>query len=193
MRVATDAQVVELLTDSKWNCGIKVDGTNLYDDGPETNCIKLKFPDWPGRAAYFSSRATRLGLADDETQFRGALLWITFSELGSLAPIGWKLVEKMRQGFGENRPLQTARAHYFRSDELLDLRAFLLPCFVFGWDAYFIPFGRTDFFVHVSHDEYWGVISRTREAHDRTLAELEDLNPTESPDMRRRFCIGASS
>jgi hypothetical protein len=193
MHAGTDAEVVEVLADSKWDCGIKVDGTNLYYDGPEANCIKLKFPDLPGRAAYFSSRATRLGLVDDEAQFQGALLWITFSELGSLAPIGWKLVEKMRQGFGENRSLQTARAHYFRNDELLDLRAFLLPCFVFGWDAYLIPFGRNDFFVHVSHDEYWGVVSRTREAHDRMLAELEDLNPTESLAMRNQFCTRASS
>jgi hypothetical protein len=192
MRVATDAEVMELLTDSKWNSGIKVDGTNLYYESPEANCIKLKFPDLPGRAAYFSSRAAGLGLGGDETQFQGALLWITFSELGSLAPIGWKLVEKMRQGFGENRPLQTARAHYFRIDELLDLRAFLLPCFVFGWDAYLIPFGRNDIFVHVSHDEYWGVVSRTRGAHDSMVAELKDLNPTESPGMRSRFCMGAS-
>jgi hypothetical protein len=193
MHVGTDAQVVEFLTDSKWDCGIRVDGTYLYYDGPEANCFELKFPDLPGRAAYFSSRATRLGLVDDEAQFQGALLWITFSELGSLAPIGWKLIERMRQGFGENRPLQTARAHYFRNDELLDLSAFLLPCFVFGWDAYLIPFGRNDFFVHVSHDEYWGVVSRTREAHKTMLAELQDLNPTESQRMRSRFCIGANS
>jgi hypothetical protein len=119
----------------------------------------------------------------------GALLWITYPELGNLAPIGWKLVEKMRQGFGENRPLQTARAHFFRRDELLDLKAFLLPCFVFGWDAYLIQMGRNDFFVHISHDEYWGVVSRTRKAYDGLFAELEDLNPTESPDMRRRFCL----
>ncbi len=192
MRVATDAEVTELLTDSKWNCGIKSNGTNLYYDNPEANYIKLKFPDLPGRAAYFSSRAARLGLGDDETQFQGALLWITFSELGSLAPIGWKQLERMRQGFGENRPLQTARAHYFRNDELLDLTAFLLPCFVFGWDAYLVPFGRSDFFVHVSHDEFWGVISRTREAHDSLLAELKGLAPTESPGIRSRFCKGAS-
>jgi hypothetical protein len=189
MHVGTDAEVRQSLSDGKWDCGIKVDGTNLYYNSPEANCIELKFPDSPGRAAYFSSRASRLGLIDDEAQFQGALLWITYSELGSLAPIGWKLVEKMRQGFGENRPLQAARAHFFRSDELLDLGAFLLPCFIFGWDAYLIPFRRNDFFVHVSHDEYWGVVSRAREAHDRLLAELEDLNPTESADMRRRFCL----
>jgi len=188
MHAGTDAEVLQLLSDDKWGCGIKVEGTNLHYDGPEADCIELKFPDLPERAAYFSSRASRLGIPGDEAHFHGAMLWITYSEPGSLAPIGWKLIEKMRQGFGENRPLQTARAHFFRSDELLDLRAFVLPCFVFGWDAYLVPFGSNDFFVHVSHDEYWGVVSRTREAYDKLFAELEDLNPFESPDMRRRFC-----
>jgi hypothetical protein len=116
------------------------------------------------------------------------LLWITYSEPGSLAPIGWKVVEKMRQGFGENRSLQTARAHFFRSDELLDLKAFLLPCFVFGWDAYLVPFSNNGYFVHVSHDEYWGVVAKTRKAYDALHAELSDLKPMESPNMRKRFC-----
>ena len=156
MHVGTDEEVVRILTNDKWNSGIRADQQNLFYDGPEANCIELKFPDWPGRAAYFSSRASRLGLSYGEEHFSGAVLWITYSEPGSLAPIGWKQVERMRQGFGENRSLQTAKAQFFRSDELLDLRAFLLPCFVFGWDAYLVPFGRNDFFVHVSHDEYWG-------------------------------------
>jgi len=189
MHVGTDKDVLQMISDDRWGCGIKLDGTHLYYSNPEANCIELKFPDWPGRAAYFSSRASRLGLIGDEAQFQGALLWITYSEPGSLAPIGWKLIEKMRQGFGENRPLQTARAHFFRSDELLDLQAFLLPCFVFGWDAYLVPCGRNDFFVHISHDEYWGVVSRTQKANEMLLAELKDLNPRESPTMRERFCL----
>jgi hypothetical protein len=188
MQVGTHNETLKLFSDNKWDCGIKLGNTNLYYDVPEANCIELKWPDLPGRAAYFSSKASRLGLDGDEARFQGAMLWVPYSELGSLAPIGWKLVEKMRQGFGENRPLQTANAHFFRSDELLDLRAFLLPCFVFGWDAYLVPFGRNDFFVHISHDEYWGVVSRTRKAYEALFAELKDLNPAESPNMRRRFC-----
>jgi hypothetical protein len=188
MHVGTDAEVLRMLSDVKWDCGIKLTEMDLYYEDPEANCIQLEFPDLPEKAAYLAARASRLGLANDEARFVGALLWITYPELGSLAPIGWKVVEKMRQGFGENRPLQTARAHFFRRDELLDLKAFLLPCFVFGWDAYLIQFGRNDFFVHISHDEYWGVVSRTRQAYDGLFAELEDLNPTESPGMRRRFC-----
>jgi hypothetical protein len=187
VQVGTPNEVLQLLSDNRWNCGIKVDDTNLYYDVPEANCLDVKWPDSPGRAAYFSWKASRLGLDGDEAQFHGALLWVPYAELGSLAPIGWKLVEKMRQGFGENRPLQAANAHLFRRDELLDLKAFLLPCFVFGWDAYLVPFGRNDFFVHISHDEYWGVVSRTREAYDNLLSELQDLNPTESPSMRKRF------
>ena len=189
MNVGTDAEAIEMITDSRWNSGIRVERDNLFYDCEDANCIQLKFPDRPGRAAYFSFRASRLGLPDGEEHFHGAVLWVTYSELGSLAPIGWKQVERMRQGYGENRSLETARAHFFRSDELLDLKAFLLPCFVFGWDAYLVPFGRNDFFVHVSHDEYWGVITRTREAYDRLFAELDDLNPVESPGMRRRFCV----
>jgi hypothetical protein len=191
MHVGTDTDVLHLFSDDRWNCGIKLDGPYMYYTNAEANCIELEFPDLPGTVAYLSSRASRL--AGDEMQFQGALLWITFPELGSLAPIGWKLLEKMRQGFGENRPLQTARAHFFRRDELLDLQAFLLPCFIFGWDAYLVPFGRHDFFVHVSHDEYWGVVSRTQKAYDTLFAELKDLNPKESSAMRGRFCLGNDS
>ena len=189
MHVGTDAEVRQLLYDNKWNSGIQAGDSNLYYDSPEANCFEVKFPDSPGRAAYLSLRASRLGTAN----FHGALLWITYSELGSLAAIGWKTVEKMRQGFGENRSLQTARGHFFRSDELLDLEAFLLPCFVFGWDAYLVPFGSNEFFVHVSHDEYWGVVSKTREAYEKLFAELSDLSPVESAHMRRRFCRSAGA
>ena len=188
MYVGTDADIIQLLSDRKSNRGIKTDGGRLYFDSPEADCIELKFPDTPGRAGYFCRRAARLGPFDDLT-FYGAALWITYAELGSLSPIGWRIVEKMRQGFGENRPLQNARAHFFRTDELQDLEAFLLPCFVFGWDAYLIPFGSNDFFVHVSHDEYWGVISKTKKKHQELLEELSDLGPIESEAMRRRFCF----
>lgn len=131
MHVGTDDDVLRLLSDSKWNSAIRVGSDNLYYDVPEASCLELRWPTSPGRAAYFTRKASRLGLDGDgdAARFQGALLWVTFSELGSLAPTGWKLVEKMRQRFGENRPLQTARAHFFRSDELVDLTAFVLPCF----------------------------------------------------------------
>jgi hypothetical protein len=191
MQVGSDAEVRELVSQANWHSGIKMEGTNLYYKSAEANCIEMKFPDRPARAAYFSSRASMMGLHGDQANFQGALLWITYSEPGSLAPIGWKQIERMRLGFGENRSLGTARAHFFRSDELLDLQAFLLPCFVFGWDAYLVPFYSNEFFVYVSHDEYWGIVAKTRTAYDALVVELSDLNPIESPHMRRRFCLAS--
>lgn len=189
MHVATDAEVVKFLAEIEWNHGIKVDGTTLYYVTPDVKCIELKFPETPLKTTYFARVASMLGI-EDESLFYGALLWITLSTIGSLQleKAGWKMVEKMRQGFGENRPLQTASGHFFRSDEVVDLTAFLVPCFVFGWDAYIVPSSNNDFFVHISHDEYWGVVSRTQEAHDKLFDDLKDLNPVESTFMRKRFC-----
>jgi hypothetical protein len=191
MNVLTDDEVRKFLADNEWNDKIKVDGTRLLYAEPETNCIELKFPETPGRAVYHTWLASRLGIMSDESRFSGALLWITFSSIGSpgLVQTGWKIVEKMRQGFGENRSLQTASGHFFRSDQLVDLNAFLLPCFIFGWDAYLVPSRSSDFFVHISHDEYWGVVVRSKESYAQRLSELKDIDPVESSSMRKRFCL----
>jgi hypothetical protein len=108
MHVATDLEVFQMLAKNSWNLEIKAEGANLWYNNADANCFELKFPDWPGRAAYFSSRASTLGTGGHDANFQGALLWITYSELGSLAAIGWKQLEKMRLAFGENRSLQTA-------------------------------------------------------------------------------------
>jgi hypothetical protein len=193
MQVATESEVRKWITDVEWHDGIKADGTTLYYAESEANGIQLTFPETPLRATYMARVASMLGI-DDESQFHGALLWITLSTIGSigLEKAGWKLVEKMRQGYGENRPLQSANGHFFRSDELVDLNAFLIPCFVFGWDAYVVPSSSNDFFVFLSHDEYWGVVTRTRAAYDDLFHRLKDLNPRESPHMRKRFCRPAN-
>ena len=190
MNVLTDNEVRKFLTDNEWHHHIKVDGTALHYAESGTTCIELKFPETPGKAVYHTWLASRLGIMDNESQFSGALLWITYSSIGSpgLVQTGWKLVEKMRQGFGENRSLQTANGHFFRSDELVDLNAFLLPCFIFGWDAYLVPSQSSDFFVHISHDEYWGVVTRTKETYAQRFFELKAINPIESSSMRKRFC-----
>jgi hypothetical protein len=189
MQVATETEALEFLAKNQWNHGIHADGTSLYYTDPSANCIELRFPETPLRVTYFARVASMLGI-NDESLFYGALLWITLSTIGSpqLEKSGWRLVEKMRQGFGENRSLQTASGHFFRADELVELTAFLIPCFVFGWDAYMVPNGSNDFFVHISHDEYWGVVARTEEAYQELFSHLKDLNPKESPGMRGRFC-----
>ena len=189
MQVVTDSEVVKWLTDIEWNHGIKADGTTLYYADSDANCIEFKFPETLLRATYFTRVAAMLGVAE-ESLFDGALLWITNSTIGSpqLVKAGWRIVEKMRQGYGENRSLENASGHFFRSDEIVDLNAFLMPCFVYGWDAYVVSCSNSDFFAHVSHNEYWGIVARTRAVYERLFSELKELNPMESSRMRQRFC-----
>jgi hypothetical protein len=194
MQVITDSEVLKWFEKIKGSYGIHAEGTNLYYTNPEANSMELTFPERPLRVTYFARMASMLGI-QDESLFYGALLWITEAGAGSLQleKSGWRIVEKMRQGFGENRSLQTACGHLFRADELVDLTAFLVPCFVFAWDAYVVPNGDNDFFIHIDHDEYWGVITRTKEAFERLRLELSDIGPKESPKMRDRFCRQAKS
>ena len=163
MQVMTGDEVKEFVRQNQWATGLQIDmdGQNLYYDNAESNCIELKFPETPFRVPYFARVLSLLNI-DTEELFSGAVLSITFSDIGSpqLVKTGWKVVEKMRAGFGENRELRAAPGHAFRSDEFVELNGFLLPCFIFGWDAYLLPSGE-DYFVYISHDEFCTVVTKT--------------------------------
>src|ERR1700674_5788775 len=118
MQVATDAEVLKFLADNAWSHGIRAEGTSLYYADPGAYCFELKSPEHPLRITYFARVASMMGI-NEEALFYGATLWITLSTIGTpqLDKSGWKLVERMRQGFGENRSLQTASGHFFRADE----------------------------------------------------------------------------
>lgn len=188
----TNEEICALIEKNKWATGLSVEHsgrTNVYYDAPESNCIELKYPERPLQLPYFTRVISLLNL-DREELFNGALLWVTLADIGSpqLEKIGWKIMETMRRGFGENRPLSAAPGHWFRSDEFVELNAFLLPCFVFGWDAYVPPSGQ-DYFVHISHDEFWMVVAKTAEAYRQLSGQLQDLAPQIPHEgCRSRFC-----
>jgi len=154
-----------------------------------TNHTAATIPEKPMQVPYFT-RVLSLPNTESEEHFNGALLWITLSMIGSpqLEKIGWKLVEKMRLAFGETRPLGVAPGHWFRRDEFVELSAFLLPCFTFGWDAYLAPSGK-DYFVHISHDEFWMVVTKTTAAHKEVMEQLKSFDPQPPhPRCLARFC-----
>jgi len=189
MTAMTDDEVRAFLARNEWSSGIKADVRGLRYDDPEANALELRFPETPGRATYFSRLASMLG-AEDESMFYGALLWITLSDIGSpqLEKAGWSMVEMMRRGFGENRPLEAAPGHWFRNGAVTELAAFILPCFVFGWDAYIVP-SRGDLFVHISHDEYWAVMTRNVETYETVLSDLRTIDPKVGHQpLIQRFC-----
>ena len=190
MTVLTEEEVRQFVQSNEWNSGIKASERGLYYDDPEANALYLKFPETPLRATYFSRVASMLG-AEDESMFYGALLWITLSDIGSpqLEKTGWAMMDMMRRGFGENRPLgRRANGHWLRNGAVVELAAFILPCFVFGWDAYVIP-SRGDLFVHISHDEYWAVVTRNMETYKTALVDLKDIDPQQGHQgLLREFC-----
>jgi hypothetical protein len=189
MTVLNDEEVREFVERNEWNSGVKIVGGSLHYDDPEANALYIQFPETPLRATYFAWLASMLG-AEEESMFCGALLWITLFQIGSpqLEKTGWATLEMMRRGFGENRPLEAASGHWFRDGAMVELTAFILQCFIFGWDAYVIP-NRGDLFVHISHDKYWTVVTRNAETHEAALTLLNKINPQPGDQgLLKQFC-----
>jgi hypothetical protein len=117
--------------------------------------------------------------------------FVTGMPTSQLEKSGWRLVERMRMGFGELRPIGVANGHWFREDELADLAAFIVPCFVYGWDAYIVP-SNANCFAFISHDEFWCVATRKPETHARLLQDFEKLE-LRVDSVRQRFCRSENS
>src|SRR5437870_10408688 len=121
MNVMTDAQVREFEQKHSWATGIRIDEDgDLFYDSPDANCLVMSFPETPLRTSYFARLISMMGTHGDEALFAGALLWIRFWNSGTpeLEKSGWRLIERMRMGFGELRPLGVANGHWFRQDEI---------------------------------------------------------------------------
>jgi hypothetical protein len=190
MKVMTDGEVREFEQKHSWTTGIRIDANGeLFYDSPEANWIVMSFPETLLRATYVARVISMLGTQGDEAFFYGGLLWIRLWDIGSpqLEKSGWRLIERMRMGFGELRPLGTASGHWFRHDEVVDLAAFIVPCLVYGWDAYVVP-ANAGCFAFISHDEFWCVATRDAEAHAQAWEELKDLTPRIGEAEKQRFC-----
>src|SRR5690348_4685973 len=190
MNVMTDAEVREFVQKNSWATGIKLDADgSLFYDSAGADCVVMDFPETPLRTPYIARLISMMGAHNDEAFFYGALLWIRLWTIGStqLEKSGWRMVERMRMGFGELRPLGTANGHWFRPDELADLAAFILPCLVYGWDAYVVP-ANARCFAFISHDEFWCVATRDAETCARVREELKGLDLRSEAILKQRFC-----
>lgn len=190
MNVMTSDEVLEFERKHSWVTGIRSDECgNFYYDSPKASCITLKYPETPLRVTYAARLISMLGIECDEAQFAGSLLWMKLWTIGSpqLEKSGWRLVERMRMGFGELRPLDAASGHWFRSDEIADLAAFIVPCFVYQWDAYVVP-ANAGCFTLISHDGFWCVVTKDPEVHQQVWNDLKDMEPRVEEAVKRRFC-----
>jgi len=173
---------------------VHADKGELFFTHPEASCIELEYPPKLERLPFFAHLVATIGYEDQH--FDGALLWMKQWGVWNLFDegIGYRIIEKMNAGSGQPKSFELAPGHRFRADELPDAIGMLLQPMVFAWDCYYLPqwsYGTGEFFLHVSHDSFVTVVTRTRPFYERVFQQLKefDLNPQPGHDMQtNRFC-----
>ena len=92
----------------------------------------------------------------------------------------------MHTAAGQPKSFEAGPGHHFRGDELNEAIGLLLQPMVFGWDANYVPrwsYGPDQFFLHVSHDSFVTVVTRTNEFYDKTF----DILMGDQVEPRRNF------
>jgi hypothetical protein len=137
----------------------------------------------------------------DSKDFEGALVWFTEWDVWNRLEegIGYRIIEAMHRSNGQLNSFEVGPGHLFRADELMEATGMLLQPMIFGWDAVYLPrwsYGTDQFFLHVSHDSFVSVVTRTKEFYDKVFAQLKevDINAAAGHEMRiRRFCRAAAN
>jgi hypothetical protein len=172
---------------------VQCDGRELFFAHPEANCIDLEYPAKLEQLPFFARFLATAGY--DPKDFEGAMLWFTAWHVwnSSEEAVGYRLVEAMNRSCGQPMSFEAAPGHLFRADELTDTIAMLLQPMIFGWDAYYLPrwsYGTDEFFLHVSHDSFVSIVTRTTAFHEKMFGILKELelNPQFHEQQKNRFC-----
>ena len=173
MQAVTEEEIQEILLQTP---NLRCHARTLHFDGPETRStdLSLKLSE-PHQLVHLACVLAHLSY--EEGHFAGAEFWITQSGIWNKQEeaVGFKTLERMRQGYGENRPLESAPAHLFRSDEFVESVSFLLQPMLIGWDAYYIPHWSSDsldYFLFVSHDAFVRIETRTTQVKEKVTQKL---------------------
>lgn len=196
MRVFSKDETSEWLSKTA-NLGseyVQWDGKGLFLAGPDASCIDIEYPKKMERLPFFAHCLSTIGYEDRD--FESALLfftewgvWNSFDE-----SIGYRIIEAMHGAAGQSKSFEVLPGHCFRADELLSAIGMLLQPMVFGWNAYYLPrwsYGTHQFFLHVSHDSFVSVVTRTKEFYDKAFALLKEWEFEARPGHEvqvRRFC-----
>lgn len=113
------------------------------------------------------------------TDFYGGLLWVVNWDIGTpqIERCGLKLIEQMRRGYGANSSIENAPGNLFRTDEIVDLHAFLCLPMLFSWDAYFVPSG-TRYFAYVRSNGFLHLATDEEETYSHLLNHLAYWKPS---------------
>lgn len=170
------------------------DAGELFFAHPEANCVDVEYPSKVEQLPFLARFLATVGYESQD--FRGAILW--FTGWGVWNPLdegpGYRIVEAIRAAAGQPMSFEAAPGHHFRAGELDQAVGMLLQPMIFGWDAYYFPvwsYGYDEFFLHVSHDSYVTVVTRTKEFYEKAFGLLKEtgLNPRPGDEAHAaRFC-----
>jgi hypothetical protein len=174
MQVVTDEEMRNFLNEHDV---LRCEKRQVRFNHPEakTICVNLRVSE-PHQLIYLARLAAHL--CYEEIHFAGASLWITqWGVWNNLEEaVALKSMERIRQGYGENRPMDTAPGCFFRHDEFIESVSCLVQPMLVGWDAYYIPqwtWGTLDYFLFVSHDGFLDIETRTVEMGQKAYELLK--------------------
>jgi hypothetical protein len=173
---------------------VHADKDELFFTHPEASCIDLEYPQKLERLPSFAHCVATIGYED--RYFDGALIWLTNWGVWPLFDegIGYRIVEGLNAAAGQSKSFEVSPGHQFRADELPDAIGMLLQPMIFAWDCYYLPrwsYGTGEFFLHISHDSFVSVVTKTKAFYERVFQQLGnlDLNPKPGNDTQtKRFC-----
>lgn len=182
MRTLTDKEAIEWC--KQWPLQLEFDNEGLLraPKGGQTYRVDLSSMRW--RDLLSTARALAFLGCHDVDAFSGGLVWIRRIRIAvpEMEAVVLRALERFRLGYGENRSLETARAHFFRNDEAADCSAVLLLVLLAEWDAYFVhPSG--DWVAFIDHDDHITVTAKSAEIAEDLRGSLERWGPTTTAEL----------
>ncbi len=142
--------------------------------GQVAHCVKYDVP-----SAYADSIQLlhRLLTVPTEDGFEGGLAWqLSWWSENESEKVTLKIIEKVRQGYGERRSLEDAPACLFESSELHVAIALLVQPLLNTWAAQFVC-GSGKYFLMSTVSGYLYFIARDKETAERVLENTAGWKP----------------
>lgn len=105
--------------------------------------------------------------------FDECLLWVTLHGVWPSTE-NWHLFYRVRETYGERRPLHQAPAHLFLNFEAVDLATFIGLTLQFGWDAHLLP-NLAYVSAFISHDGFLHLYPRHQGSLDTARQSLDSV------------------
>ena len=177
MRVLDDIEAISWC--KQWPLQFEFDSEGLLCAPTEGRTYRVDISKMSWRDLLPTARAlAHLGCRSTDA-FSGGLLWIRRTGIGvpEFEDVVVRSLERFRQGYGENRSLESASAHLFRYGESAECSATLLLVLLAEWDAYFVH-SSGDWVAFIDNDDHITVTTKTAQIGEDLLETLRTWGHT---------------